>query len=196
MRQATEIQDSSRFSREEFLARALEVLSEEGEGKLRIDRLVSVLGVTKGSFYWHFKDRADFVHSLARYWAKTSTDIVVSFLATAPEDPAGRLRAIIGLVIRRDLTRWDLAMRSWATHETEVAAIVREVDQTRLKTVRGLFQRIGFEGRELDTRTRLFVTYLIFESALLERESRRRRIERVDRLLEIFTTDVGAATMP
>lgn len=43
-----------RFHREAWLAAALDVLAEEGQAKLRIDKLAGDLGVTKGSFYHHF----------------------------------------------------------------------------------------------------------------------------------------------
>jgi AcrR family transcriptional regulator len=58
---------SKRLSREEWLSRALQVLSREGKAKLKIESLTKNLGVTKGSFYWHFKGRAEFVRSLADY---------------------------------------------------------------------------------------------------------------------------------
>ena len=81
----------SRYSRDEFLARSLDVLSQDGESKLRIDRLVDQLGVTKGSFYWHFENRADFVRSLADYWARSSTQVVIDDLETMAGSPEDRL---------------------------------------------------------------------------------------------------------
>ncbi len=51
----------TRFSRVDWLARAMDVLSREGGARLRINDLCQELGVTKGSFYAHFEDRADFV---------------------------------------------------------------------------------------------------------------------------------------
>jgi AcrR family transcriptional regulator len=106
---------SKRLSRDDFLSRALEVLSREGESELRIDRLVSALGVTKGSFYWHFEDRAEFVRSLAEYWERWSTDRAVEELGDVEGDPKAVLRMLHELVNREDLARYDLVMRSWAT---------------------------------------------------------------------------------
>ena len=50
----------ARLSREGWLARALEVLGKKGAGQLAVESLARQLGVTKGSFYWHFRDRDDF----------------------------------------------------------------------------------------------------------------------------------------
>ena len=69
-----------RLSDEDWLALALEVLSREGEADLRIDRLCQGLGVTKGSFYAHFENRADFVGRLVAYWAEESTESTISVI--------------------------------------------------------------------------------------------------------------------
>ena len=113
-------------------------------------------------------------------------------LEQVPDEPRTRLREIMRLVIRRRLTQWDLAMHAWATHEPDVARIVRDVDRTRLRVVTGLFAGLGFEGEELQTRARLFVTYVSLERGILVREGRRPRLARIGRLLEIFTAPAGA----
>ena len=59
---------SSRLDRKARLTRALEVLGKQGAGELTVESLARQLGVTKGSFYWHFKDRADFFRQLIEYW--------------------------------------------------------------------------------------------------------------------------------
>ena len=54
----------SNLSREDWIDFALQKLSEEGIDKVKIAPLARVLAVTKGSFYWHFKDRNDFLEQL------------------------------------------------------------------------------------------------------------------------------------
>jgi AcrR family transcriptional regulator len=98
---------SKRLSRDDFLSRALEVLSREGDSELRVDRLVAALGVTKGSFYWHFEDRADFVRSLAEFWARWSTDRVVEELGDVEGAPKALLRMLHEHVNREDLARYQ-----------------------------------------------------------------------------------------
>jgi len=165
----------SRYSRDEFLARSLDVLSEEGEAKLRIDRLVGQLGVTKGSFYWHFENRAEFVRSLADYWAHSSTKAVIDDIGAKAGSPEDRLFCLMKMISRQDLAGHDLAMRTWASHEPEVAPVVRKVDRMRLTFVRGLFKEMGFEGDELEARTRIFVTANSLKRGILVREPRTQR---------------------
>jgi AcrR family transcriptional regulator len=187
MKTSTPPKQSRRLSREKFLSRALEVLSREGEAQLRIDALVDALGVTKGSFYWHFANRADFVRSLSEYWQQWSTDYVVEEMGDLEGDPKELLMKLDEIVVRDDLTRFDLVMRSWATHEPEVARIVEEVDSTRLDFVRRLFRQLGYRGRDLDTRTRLFVISTSFWSSIYRNEDRDLRLKRLQAVLDILT---------
>ena len=67
-----------RMSREEWLAHALDALEKEGGGALTIDKLSRRLGVSRGSFYWHFKDRTDFIRQLVDHWSMISLSSVDS----------------------------------------------------------------------------------------------------------------------
>lgn len=176
-----------RFRREDWLARALELLAREGESTLHIDRLAHGLGVTKGSFYWHFRDRADFVRQLATYWEQAYTRVVDEEIARRDVGPRRRLAELARLITERDLGRYDVVMRAWAVHEAEVAAVVQRADGYRMKVVRSLFSAIGFTGEALETRTRVFVTFFSFELGLSSSESRRRRLAALESRIEFFT---------
>ena len=69
-----------RLSRETWLAEALKVLAEDPT-HLRVDQLAERLGVSKGSFYWHFENREAFVRALAEYWKDADTQSVVRAIA-------------------------------------------------------------------------------------------------------------------
>ena len=176
-----------RLSREKFLAHALEVLSKEGEAKLRLDRLVDALGVTKGSFYWHFDNRADFVHSLAEFWERMSNDRVFQEIGDIGADPKVVLRRVQEIVTREDLSRYDLVMRSWATHEPEVARRVESVASRRNEYVGHQFRRLGFRGADLEIRTRAFVVTTSMWSIYNRNESSKLRTRQLAALLEMLT---------
>ena len=55
-------------SKRDFLDAGLRVLTEDGESKIRIDHLCAIQGVTKGSFYYHFTDMADYRRSLMSHY--------------------------------------------------------------------------------------------------------------------------------
>ena len=74
------------MDRDSLLQRALLVVAREGGSELTIERLVAALGVTKGSFYWHFRDRSDFVRALAGHWAFWSTKVVAAEFEDLPPE--------------------------------------------------------------------------------------------------------------
>ena len=168
---------SKRLNREKWLARALEILSREGKAKLRIDPLTTSLGVTKGSFYWHFKDRADFVKSLAKFWAKYSTNQVIKEINQSRGTASDRLLSLMDFLCRKDFGKYDVSMRAWATQEPEVARIVKKVDEQRFTFVRSLFVELGFKGQELEMRTRTFVVFHSLELGSFARGTKKERLK-------------------
>ncbi len=176
-----------RLSRDEWLARALEVISRKPHGKLRIHELVKDLGVTRGSFYWHFKDREDFVRSLAVYWDRWSTDQVIHAVERAGGDPINRLRTLMDFVFRNGIGRYDVAVRAWAFQEPAVADAVRRSDRNRLVFVRSLFQEMGFTGDKLETRARAFVGYMNLDHTSFAPEGDEERMRLLVERLEFFT---------
>ncbi len=173
----TKNKSSKRLTRDDWLFRALEVLSKEGNAKLRIDLLTKSLGITKGSFYWHFKDRADFVKRLAEFWAKYSTDRVINEINKSRGAANDRLLNLMDFLCRKDFGKYDVSMRAWAAQEPEVARIVKKVDKQRFTFVRSLFVELGFKGQELEMRTRTFVVFHSLELGSFARGTKKERLK-------------------
>jgi AcrR family transcriptional regulator len=147
------------MNREEWLMAALEEVSKTGGAKLRIDKLVKSLGVTKGSFYWHFKDREDFVQSLLEFWAEFTNDKVIERAEQIGGDARERLWSVMQIIFTKGLGESELAMRAWAAEEPSVAIILREVEVQRMAYIGSLFAEMGFQGQDQEIRARLFNCY-------------------------------------
>jgi AcrR family transcriptional regulator len=162
------------------MTQALDVLAREGGASLRIDHLARLLGVTKGSFYWHFEDRADFVRRTAQHWAHVNTEEVADQIEALTGDAAQRLLRLMEMIDQLPSARHEVAMRAWSALEPDVAKVMRRVDARRLRVVRGLFEELGFTGDELEMRARTFFVYQSLERSLFMREpvARRRRLMR------------------
>ena len=157
----------SRLSTNDWLALAIDVVSREGGAELRIDTLCRKIGVTKGSFYAHFNNRADFVDQLVNYWADTFTQSVVTAIDKLEDrPPQERLLALMQLLHWEKMSAYDIAVRTWAANNVDVARGVEEVDRLRFGYIRQIFHDMGFRGPELDMRTRLFVVYHSVQSAM------------------------------
>lgn len=158
-----------RLARDDWLAGALDALVRKGVAAMRIDALSGHLGVTKGSFYWHFKSRDDFVKSLLDYWRRAYTMNVVEEIDNVPGGPGERLLALILYLQTSKSAKYDVAIRAWAARDSKVDACVKEVDSQRFDYVRSLFAEMGFKGAELEMRTQIFTVFHSFEEAFLSR---------------------------
>ena len=139
-----------RLGRSEWLAEGLKFLKERGIDGVRVVPLARSLGVTSGSFYWHFRDRRDLHSSLLSYWETWSTEQVVEHVSSAEGDPRDRLRRLMEFVVEGDLGRYDTAMRAWALQDETVARAVARSDQRRVGFVTSLFRESGFDRRQAD----------------------------------------------
>jgi AcrR family transcriptional regulator len=156
-----------RLSRENWLEAALESMAKEGRARLRLENIAHRLGVTTGSFYWHFKNHDEFVINVAQYWADWSTAQAVKAVSQKEESASDRLMTLMEYVTEHDLSRYDIVMRSWALHEPQVAGVVKKVDKKRLLFIRQLFSEMGFTGHELEIRAHLFAAFHSLEKGFL-----------------------------
>jgi AcrR family transcriptional regulator len=150
-----------RLSREEWLRLALDAVATKGQAKLRIHELVKHLGVTRGSFYWHFKDRDDFVRQLVDFYHRWATDEVLVEVERVGGDAANRLKTVMRFVAKIELGKYENAMMSWGVQEEIVAQSFEIAIRRRIEFIRTLFLQLGYEGQELETRTLAFVGYMM-----------------------------------
>jgi AcrR family transcriptional regulator len=181
---------ASTLSRDEWLERALDVVSRGGGAKLRIDNLVKKIGVTKGSFYWHFKNRDDFVRSLINYWHERYTLTVSDYLDDYEGSAKEKLRKLMEMVFVEQLTRHDLAIRSWAIAEPKLRVLVKRTDDHRLNYLRMLFRGIGFNKDGADLRARVFLGEAAWEAALFETMTRPQREKKAMAFFDLLVGDV------
>ena len=148
------------LSRDRWLELALETLSMKGKSKFSLDALIKAMPVSKGSFYWHFKDRAEFLMALVERWDRHETQAVIDALEAMPEGTSAedRLWELMCFVYESKLSRYDLLIRSMTLEFPEVRKAVEIVDKKRIETVKSLFAAMGFSGDELAMRTLVFVT--------------------------------------
>jgi AcrR family transcriptional regulator len=177
----------TRHDKDEWLKKALEVVARDGGAKLRIDALVKEMGVTKGSFYWHFESRDDFVRALLEYWHEYSTLNVPRGLQELSGSASERLYALITIVVGQELTRYDLAIRSWAIQEPDIRPLVRRTDVFRLNFVRDLFAEMGFDTTEADMRARMLVTYMALDGAVFDKLPKKKRVDYIQRIHKMVT---------
>ena len=156
-----------RLAREDWIHAAYRTLAQQGWRALNVEALAKHLGVTKGSFYWHFKDRDALLDAVLTRWRE---QLVIDRVEATGGTPARKVRYMLDIVATANRSArggsLELAMRSWARHDEQVARVVEEVDERRFDYTADLFHRMGFERREAEARAMLLFSY-IFSQGLL-----------------------------
>ena len=149
--------------RAQWVSAGLDALRRGGVAAVRVERLAAGVGVTKGSFYHHFRDRGALLDALLEYWAREMTDAEFERLQSLRGGLSARLLALAEDVLEKGMGRYDPAIRAWARTDRKVAAAVAQVDRRRVKALTGFFEEGGFGAAEARTRARLFYTFLLGE---------------------------------
>lgn len=154
--------------RAQWVSAGLEALRKGGVAAVRVERLAGDVGVTKGSFYHHFRDRGALLEALLDYWSREMTDAEFARLETLRGGDAKvalrtRLLALAEDVLEKGMGRYDPAIRAWGRHDRKVAAAVAQVDRRRVKALAGFFEEGGFSAAEARIRARTFYTFLLGE---------------------------------
>jgi AcrR family transcriptional regulator len=143
---------ANRLSVDDWIRAGYATIAEEGIKSLKVDRLCSRLGVTKGSFYWHFTDIASYRIALADAWGASRDEERRRFAAPTDTPPRERLSQMMSTLVGARHWTLERAMREWARTDEEVAASVRAADGRVLVAVRQAFLDYGFEAQEADLR--------------------------------------------
>ncbi len=135
--------DRNTLTRDAWCDAALEQIAAGGTPSLSVEGLARRLGVTKGSFYWHFTNRADLVASALSYWAQVATAQIIEELSGI-ENPAERLSALFTSAFGDERTSLDVKLAT--THDDPaVADAVRRVTESRLRFVTEAFTQMGLD---------------------------------------------------
>jgi AcrR family transcriptional regulator len=138
---------------------ALTVLADKGSERITVRHLSQELGVTTGSFYWHFRSREDFVRAIADHWYERFTVGLGEAAEAVAEDPAEQLLALMKSLATDEYSRFEIAVRAWSVEEPVLAKTIQKADRYRTKAIRELFAALGFEEPELGMRVRTFVVF-------------------------------------
>jgi len=170
-----------RLSRLDWLTASLSALARDGVAALRVEPLAKKLGVTKGSFYWHFADRPALLTAVLAEWERRATDAIIVEVEAAGGDAAAHLALLFRITAAAD-GRLDRAIRAWAQNDAQAAAVQGRVDGRRFAYLEAQFSALGFPAVEAASRARLSYQALIgrfilgFDRTVEERQDDAQRL--------------------
>ena len=139
--------EAPRLSRDDWMDAAFVAVVEGGFDNVRVLVIAETLGVTRGSFYWHFTDHADLVAALIARWREREIEMDNRLKGESTADPAADLEQVLEVALERgggnlENVRFELALRGLGRRDAAVAAMLVEVDAARMDLFESKFRRI------------------------------------------------------
>jgi len=160
---------TDRLTKSDWVNHGLRTLANDGANALKVGPMATQLKVSRGSFYWHFRDIADFRAHLLRGWQERTTDRVIREIEAEAEPD--RLKHLMrrAFDVKRgsdwatSYYEWgaERAIRSWAGEDADVAIVVASVDAGRVAYIAKLLVAAGAQGQlALHRATFIYWAYL------------------------------------
>ena len=166
---------TDQFSATDWVDHGLKALATSGFTALKADPLAKVLGVSRGSFYWHFRDVDAFRAAVLARWREIATERIIADLEALADDAAA-----VPYLLRRAFrarSNLEVAVRSWATHDPGARKAVRAIDQRRVSYIAGLLKRSGAPAQTARARAQIlywaFLGFVLSDKPLPRKEQDR-----------------------
>ena len=166
--------DSSRLTRDDWLDAAFGAVVEGGFDKVRVLLLADTLGVTRGSFYWHFVDRAALVSALLARWREREQATNQALASPASGDPRRDLELLLESALDHagadmENMRFELALRGLGRRDPAVAEMLADVDGQRMDLFNDKFLRYTGDATKAGELAALFYLAVVGSYQALSR---------------------------
>ncbi|WP_441233017.1 TetR/AcrR family transcriptional regulator [Bradyrhizobium sp. 930_D9_N1_4] len=150
---------AEQLSADDWINAGLKALAKSGFTALKADPLAKAMGVSRGSFYWHFADLGAFHAAVLKRWREIAAEQIIADVEAAGDEP---LRALLqrSFGARLDLER---AARNWAAFDAAAQGAVRAIDRRRVDYIEALLAKRGLAPAVAQARAQiLYWTFLGF----------------------------------
>ena len=152
----------ARLSAEDWAQAALDLIAEQGVAAVAVEPLARRLGVTKGSFYWHFPSREALLVAALERWEQFEQEEVFGQLEAIP-DPGQRLRSLFELVAHEASSHIVYSELLKALDHPVVRPVIERVSARRLEYLTASFRQAGLGRADAQHRARLaYAAYIGF----------------------------------
>ncbi|MCF6321242.1 MAG: TetR/AcrR family transcriptional regulator [Rhizobiaceae bacterium] len=151
---------------EDWIKAAFRALSSAGPQAIRVESIARDLKVSKGSFYWHFKDVAALKSAMLDHWARVGTADIIARSGAGDASPKEQLEIVIELATGNGTDEYggllsEGAIRNWARSDKQAALVLAKVEKARLQFVEENFAKLGFSAANSAIKARILYAGLI-----------------------------------
>jgi AcrR family transcriptional regulator len=132
---------TDQLSARDWLDQGLKVLAQSGFTALKAEPLAKAMGVSRGSFYWHFADIGAYHTAILKHWREVAAEQIIAGLEAASKD-----KSPLPILLRQAFggrLMLEKAVRTWATLDPTARNAVQAIDRRRLSYVESLLRGTG-----------------------------------------------------
>ena len=179
------------ISAADWVAASRKRLVQKGISEVKVEPLAKYLGVTPGSFYWHFKNRQSLYRALLCDWLKSNVAPFNQTFDLAEENPREQYLAMAYVwVLCPDFDpALETAIREWSKTSKLVARLIRHVDANRIGLYQGIFEDFGHSTTSAFVRARTMYFHQIGYYSMKVEEDFDARLLLLPYYAEIMTGD-------
>jgi AcrR family transcriptional regulator len=159
-----------RLTERSWIEAAFRHIKKSNLSDLRVETLARELGVTKGSFYWHFRDREHLLKRVLEYWTESATIRITQWSMSERTDGLERLARLLALPANASPDKRgaevELAVRSWARRDKAAADTVARIDSLRFEHFVELMIEMGFSGGDARRRAAIAQSFMLGDAFL------------------------------
>ncbi len=180
---------SSFLTPRHWLDAAVTLLIEEGIDQVKVQRLARSLGASRGSFYWHFRNREDLLDGILRLWQESNTDALIDALGPPERPLEERILGLFSLWMEQHpfYPRFDNAIRAWAAKSPKARKVQRRADRQRMQHFERMFVDAGYQAAEAQVRGDVFYFTQVGYYLLDLGETKRQRLAKIEHYFHAFT---------
>jgi len=138
---------------------ALELISEQGVQALAVEPLARRMGITKGSFYWHFSSRESLLDQALKRWEEHDGRNLNKSLGEI-DHPRDRLKSFFRRVGREKLTHEVYSELCASAGHPQVEPVLERVAERRMQHLSTAFEELGLDAVKARYQARL--TYSVY----------------------------------
>ncbi len=168
----------------DWLRVAVQQMANHNIDGVKVEVLARQLNVSKGSFYWHFKNRGELLQAIIDLWQQETDDLIVEAnKANAPHERMAHLfKAIEALTEEYGTMEIDTAMFNWSLRDPKVAAVVKTVEAKRIAFIEDLLLEAGLTADLAKFRAEFaYMTFVGF----VDRAKRQPELRTPEKLIEV-----------
>jgi AcrR family transcriptional regulator len=188
------------ITRQDWMIAARNALIKNGISGVRLRSLAETLGATTGAFYWQYKNLEELLDDVRQDWAEKNTDpFERAITAAAPDGWKHYVSYVRVLVLEDEFNpRYDNAIRDWAHNSEQTASVLATVEMSRIEQLQGVFENLGFEGKEAAIRARVTYFHQTGYNAMKISETLEERLANIPFYAKILTdrSDLLSLTTP